>query len=556
MPVYSHIHSRRAASTAATVLVVEDNSFTRKVVERALRREGYQVVMVESGHAAIEQMSVCHPQLVLQDIALGDMDGRQLLGTLRKLAAPDVRFVAFTGGGDADELRTAGFDDVILKPVGLNELASAVHAQVRHQPRAHRPTPRTTDVWAALMTMLTQVAELSRRNVESAELEADILASILHACGLSIGLSFGVADGKLVPHAQVGVAPRQARALAAEWAVHHTCTEAMRALRPALVHRERDDLFVRTGIASLLVIPLHVHGEATAVVAVGSTGEPLPAAWLHFATAIAGTLATTLKLAATTARLAASEHRFRGLAASTADGILMTDPDGIVTYANAVADKMLGQPVVGRPITKVLDGKSATIESSARSFEDPPGQLNWVYLLRDVSNRQRMVELESLATRDAMTGLCNRRRFDEELASRLASSLRHGTPRSVLLIDLDRFKPINDTHGHAAGDAVLRAVGKTLAEQTRTSDLAARLGGDEFAIVLDHTGRIGAEACAAKLLTRLAELEVPYHGVQLTIGASIGIATFPDLDDRAEAVLNRADDALYLAKREGRGQAR
>ena len=539
----------------ATVMVVEDNPFTRKVVERALRRAGHQVVLVESGHAAIEQMSVCRPQLVLQDIALGDMDGIQLLGKLRALAAPDVHFVAFTGGGDDGELRGAGFDDVIHKPVGLSDLTSVVGAHMRGE-KVARSVGKPTDVWASLMAMLTQVTELSRSRMSRDELHAEILASLLHTCGLSVGFGFGIEAGKLVPLAHIGVAPRHARALAAEWATHAACTDAVRGLRPVLIHRDRDrDLFDRTGITSLLVIPLHVHDEATAVLAVASTGDELPDHWLQFASTVAGPIASTIKLAETIARLAASEHRFRNLAGSTADAILMTDYDGTVTYANPAAERTLGAKLVDQPVRELLAGR-ANLESSARSFEDPPGHLNWVYVVRDVSARERMVELESLATRDAMTGLYNRHRFDEEMASRLASSIRHRTPGSVLLIDLDRFKPINDTFGHAAGDAVLCAVGKTLQLHLRTSDLAARLGGDEFAIVLDHTGRAGAERCADKLLACLRELVVPFNGVSLSVGASIGIATFPEPGDRADAVLARADDALYVAKRDGRGVAR
>ena len=133
---------------------------------------------------------------------------------------------------------------------------------------------------------------------------------------------------------------------------------------------------------------------------------------------------------------------------------------------------------------------------------------------------------------------------------RLSGTRRYRTPGAVLLIDLDEFKPINDRHGHAAGDAALCEVARVLANHTRESDLAVRLGGDEFAVLLDQATSDGADRCANKLLDLLHAIVLPFAPAGLR--ASIGIAGFPGCGETPDAVLAAADRALYRAKREGR----
>jgi diguanylate cyclase (GGDEF)-like protein len=148
---------------------------------------------------------------------------------------------------------------------------------------------------------------------------------------------------------------------------------------------------------------------------------------------------------------------------------------------------------------------------------------------------------------DALTGLANRALFDEIVDHQLAICGRTGIPLAVLYVDLDGFKAVNDTHGHATGDALLCAVAARLKNGIRSSDLAARLGGDEFAIVLVNTGMEGAETVAGKLADSVS---MPYPIGQLTIeiSASIGIADYPDSGKSSEELLHSADRAMYEAK--------
>jgi diguanylate cyclase (GGDEF)-like protein/PAS domain S-box-containing protein len=174
----------------------------------------------------------------------------------------------------------------------------------------------------------------------------------------------------------------------------------------------------------------------------------------------------------------------------------------------------------------------------------------------DITQRRRLErELRHLAEHDNLTGLFNRRAFGVALQRELTRERRYGDEWALLMIDLDGFKEINDTHGHAAGDLVLRAVAATIGERVRDTDVAARLGGDEFAVMLPATGREGAEVLAIDLVQALRELSVDIgSGEQVSITASVGLACSSELpDDRDEdTVLVAADLAMYEAKRTGR----
>ncbi|MEC4748796.1 diguanylate cyclase [Methylomicrobium sp. Wu6] len=159
-----------------------------------------------------------------------------------------------------------------------------------------------------------------------------------------------------------------------------------------------------------------------------------------------------------------------------------------------------------------------------------------------------------LANHDPLTGLANRLRFHEELERSFADSVRSGNPSALLLLDLDYFKTINDTSGHAAGDALLVIFANELRARARKSDLIARLGGDEFAVLMPTTGRIGVEAFATSLNQRLAERKFQFGNKEYLISASIGIALMPQHGKDVEDLMVNVDLAMYEAKKGGRGR--
>jgi diguanylate cyclase (GGDEF)-like protein/PAS domain S-box-containing protein len=204
------------------------------------------------------------------------------------------------------------------------------------------------------------------------------------------------------------------------------------------------------------------------------------------------------------------------------------------------------------------DGTLFWNELSVAPVRDSDGRLtHWVGITEDVTARKRYERaLEHQASHDALTRLANRSLLEDRTRQAMALAARTHRSVAVLVLDLDNFKPINDTLGHAAGDAVLQGVAERLSASVRGADTVARLGGDEFAVVLVELGREeDAVTVARKMLDAVAQ-PIPLGGRELRVTASIGISMFPRDGDRTETLLRKADAAMYEAKTGGRNAFR
>ena len=173
----------------------------------------------------------------------------------------------------------------------------------------------------------------------------------------------------------------------------------------------------------------------------------------------------------------------------------------------------------------------------------------------DISER-KMAEARNIrmAYYDYLTGLSNRRKFQEEFTQKLASAGRYGYQLALFYLDLDRFKEINDTSGHEAGDSFLKVVANALRETVRSTDLLCRLGGDEFTLLMPHADLTGIEQIAKKINHVFKALVFDYVGKSYTASASIGIAVYPLHGKTMNELMANADLAMYRAKELGRGQ--
>ncbi|NQW10838.1 MAG: GGDEF domain-containing protein [Alphaproteobacteria bacterium] len=163
----------------------------------------------------------------------------------------------------------------------------------------------------------------------------------------------------------------------------------------------------------------------------------------------------------------------------------------------------------------------------------------------------RINELENLSITDELTSVMNRRGFRMQLSKAMAQTARQGGSGLVLMIDLDGFKATNDSHGHAAGDAVLQTVAGVLANDVRASDTVGRLGGDEFAVLMPDLEASDGDARAQALSRRLNGQTLSWNGAMLTIYASVGWVAFGVLD-RPDEILDRADRMMYAQKAQRR----
>jgi diguanylate cyclase (GGDEF)-like protein/PAS domain S-box-containing protein len=273
-------------------------------------------------------------------------------------------------------------------------------------------------------------------------------------------------------------------------------------------------------------------------------------------------------------RLAASEARFRSLVQHTADLIAIVDEDMQLTYVSPAARSMLGfepDSLLGRPITDLIPAEQLFVDDgklpalSEAHIRDASGQWRSAELTitdlrgdeavagivinaRDVSERKNLEDkLRHLAMHDPLTGLANRNLLHERLEAALSNPWN---AVSVLYLDIDDFKTLNDTLGHGYGDSALSEIARRLVANLRDTDLAARLGGDEFAVLLEGPGAVTPMDVAERLLHALrAPIVLGHHRVQLTV--SLG-AAMREQDSTVVSLTRNADIAMYLAKTDGK----
>jgi diguanylate cyclase (GGDEF)-like protein/PAS domain S-box-containing protein len=220
-----------------------------------------------------------------------------------------------------------------------------------------------------------------------------------------------------------------------------------------------------------------------------------------------------------------------------------------------LATVIAGQPLVEREATRLRkDGTTIEVSLSLSPVHDADGRIVAASVIaHDVTERKRYEErLQYLADHDPLTDLLNRRRFEEALQLELERANRYGTCGAVVIVDVDGLKRVNDTRGHAAGDAMIVLVARTLHQGSRASDIVARLGGDEFGVLLPAGTADQAAAATCHLLQQLRARPLVIAGRPLRVSASAGVAPFDGEQRDLAAVMAAADLALYEAKRAGR----
>ena len=300
-------------------------------------------------------------------------------------------------------------------------------------------------------------------------------------------------------------------------------------------------------------------------------------------------------------RLRNSEARYRLLADNSTDMVLQLDQDLVRRYVSPACRELLGyepEEMIGiKPVSvahpddaprlslvfqtlmsgradrqsiisriRHRDGRWIWVEAQFRALRDPESgaATGIIGSLRDVSARKIVEDelaeanrrLQALAVQDGLTGLANRRAFDEALAKEHRRARREKKPLSLVMIDVDRFKAFNDRYGHPAGDDCLRRVAAAIAETAgRPGDIAARYGGEEFAVLLPDTDEATAEVVAERILQAVGDLnirhEANFEGV-ITISAGVASVEPAEVSGEPEALIHNADQALYRAKDGGR----
>jgi len=257
----------------------------------------------------------------------------------------------------------------------------------------------------------------------------------------------------------------------------------------------------------------------------------------------------------------ATEGARNGLAHAR-NSALMTAAGGALTLFLLALTLVLLHRRVIRPLAKttelivtIAQGNLDIVVPTPRYHDEVANILGAIAILRDNSIARREAEsaIRQMAHYDGLTGLPNRRLLEDRMDQALASARRRGTKVSVLFIDLDKFKQVNDERGHDAGDWLLKQVANRMRTALRESDTAARVGGDEFVVLLPDSGKLDDAVNVAQKIRE--QMERPFameDGTALEISCSIGVAMYPDQADEARDLLRFGDEAMYLAKKQGR----
>ncbi|WP_165498294.1 EAL domain-containing protein [Siculibacillus lacustris] len=361
---------------------------------------------------------------------------------------------------------------------------------------------------------------------------------------------------------------------------------------PRLLHQEHLHLEGRTAQFECEFRMRHKDGhwvwilDRGKVIAHGPDGRP---------TRMIGTHTDITEHRLLTEALQQEKERLRITLQSIGDGVICTDEEGRVTFVNPIAEALTGwsaTAALGRPCDlvfrvvheiddvpvenvvttclarldrvardegMVLVGRSGArvdVKASASPVRKPTGEvLGAVLVFQDVTRaRTLQKELAVMASHDALTGLLNRTSFERRLEEHCAELASGGREHTLVFLDLDRFKIINDTAGHAAGDVLLREIGRLIREHMRRADVVARLGGDEFGVLIVDTPIGEAEAIAERLLERIGRTRFAWSGRVYEVGASVGLARVDGETPHAADVMSRADVACYAAKASGRNR--
>jgi diguanylate cyclase (GGDEF)-like protein len=204
----------------------------------------------------------------------------------------------------------------------------------------------------------------------------------------------------------------------------------------------------------------------------------------------------------------------------------------------------------------LLRAQAGSRRSAAAKASEPSDAKSAVRRLRQelAKARAEIEQLKATAETDFLLDILNRRGFERELSRSIAFIKRYSASGALLVLDLDRFKPINDAFGHAAGDKVLKAIAQTLSSQVRASDVIGRLGGDEFAVLLWNLSETDARAKAAELEQAIDALRFSFDGNTVRTGASAGVAVL-DHHSEMRTALEQADSAMYVRKAQRRHES-
>lgn len=554
------------------LLYIEDDPGLARLVQRRMMRAGYEVKLAATADDGLKVCATGWPDIVATDYKLPDRDGLQVLEGIAVSSDVPPPAILITGAGDetvAVEAMRRGARDYLVKDADghyLDQLPKIVE-QALAWARLSREKLHTEEALRRSEANLLEAQRIARLGSWKWDLESDRVEwtnEIFRIFGL---------DDKEIEQTRTSIFSY----------VHPQDTSAVRtAIENALNNNARylvDYRVVRPDCSIRYV-------QEQAEVVRDDAGR---------AVCMIGTLQDITKRKKSELALLQEKERAQVTLRSIGDAVITTDAQGLIEYLNPVAEQLTGwsnEDARGRPSGDVFctrddrndealsnpvdiclrnqdivqdrqntllctrNGDQLAIEESAAPICSQQGDVEGVVLVfRDVSeNRDLAHRLTYQASHDALTGLVNRVEFDRRLDRAIRRAAEQHHPNSLLYLDLDQFKIVNDTCGHAAGDELLRQVSTLLLQRIRHTDTLARLGGDEFGVLLEGCVYEQALRIADEIRQAVQDYRYQWDRKPFSIGVSIGLVMLDDQTIDTSSVMSAADIACYAAKDAGRNR--
>ncbi len=519
------------SSQNGTILIVDDEPSFTKAMKRDLFDDDFEILSATTGQEALALLKEEAVDVIISDLKMPCMGGLEFIAAAKQILGYATQYIVMTGWGELETAVDAmqlGVGNYLTKPLDSDTLRTSINAALENA-KAIRKSQQDDN--------------------EESEKNALILATVQAGVMLVESDSFTIAS---VNNAAADILETE-KSLLLDTTVQQVFCKDNNEATELLAHQtlKNAELALTSKSGKHLSVQM-----TTAQICLNEKNYLL----LSFMD-----ISSQKKLQID---LKASQETFSAIVEQSLDGTIILSSSNEILYINHSAtvffarsrDELLGQPfpfpvVTDKPTELPFpqDGQPTKIAEMCVAKTQWHNEAAFVATLRDITQRKQLEEsIRHMATHDVLTGLPNRSLLATQLEKAINLAQRNQRMVALLFVDLDNFKPINDTFGHSVGDVVLQETAKRLTDGVRASDFIARVGGDEFLVVLQEVADVEATALTTQRIIDLINIPIEVDGHNCQLGASIGISLFPDCAGTTEELIQQADAAMYHIKKKAK----